>query len=62
MDLSGLGPVEWAVVVLSALAAIWVIVRAVRLTLHPGEEEPDHVKRVIFQEPEVVTRRPPEDR
>jgi hypothetical protein len=61
MDLSTLTPLEWVVVGLAALAAVWVIVRAVQLTLHPGEEEPDHVKRVIFREPEDPGR-PPESR
>ena len=60
MDLENLGPVEWVVVGLSAVAAVWVIVKAVKLTLHPGEEEPDHVKRVIFQEsPESKPSAPP---
>jgi hypothetical protein len=51
MELENLSTFEWVVVALSAVAALWAIVKAVKLTLHPGEEEPDHVKRVIFQEP-----------
>ncbi len=50
MDLESLTALEWVVVGLSVAVALWVIVKAVRLTMHPGETEPDHVKRVIFQE------------
>lgn len=38
----------WIAVVLVALAAMWSIWKAVMYTIHPGEEEPDHIKRLIL--------------
>jgi hypothetical protein len=58
MELENLGAFEWAIVALAAVAAIWSIVKAVKMTLHPGEEEPDHVKRIIFQESPEPTKPP----
>ncbi len=45
------GVLEWAITVLAALFVMWSIWKAVRYTLHPGEEEPDHYKRLIFGPP-----------
>jgi hypothetical protein len=59
-DLSSLGPVGWVLVGLASLVALWVIVKAVMLTLHPGEEEPDHIKRSIL-EPDEAPPAPPEE-
>ena len=50
-----LGPAGWCAVLSSGLLVAWSIWRAVRLTVHPGEEEPDHIKRLILQEaPRIV--------
>ena len=51
--LSRLTWAEWVVVGISALAAVWVIWKSVVLTLHPeGEDDPSHVKWIIFQDDE----------
>lgn len=50
--LQDLGPLAWVALAVAGLAAAWVIWKAVRFTFHPGEEEPDHIKRSILQEPE----------
>lgn len=42
----------WSLVGISAVAAIWVVWKAVHYTMHPGEAEPDHIKRSILDEPE----------
>ncbi len=47
----GLGAFEWAVVGAAILASAWCVWLAVRYTLHPGETEPDHVKRSILDAP-----------
>ena len=47
--LDRLGPIEWIVVGLAALLALWSIWRSVLLTLRPGEDQPDHHKRLIFE-------------
>lgn len=52
------GPVDWAILVAGALITAWVIWLAVRWTLKPGEEEPDHVKRSILDD-ERPLRPPP---
>jgi len=44
----------WIAVVLIALAAMWSIWKAVMYTIHPGEEEPDHIKRLILGDPEPL--------
>ena len=44
------GPVEWVAIVVAQAIAIWAIWKAVMYTIRPGEEEPDHIKRVIFEE------------
>lgn len=45
------GVLEWTVTALAALLVIWSIWKAVQYTLRPGEEEPDHYKRLIFDPP-----------
>lgn len=47
----GLSVLEWALTLAAALAAAWCIWLAVRYTLRPGETEPDHIKRLILDEP-----------
>lgn len=51
------GPIEpltWVTIGVSALFVAWTIVRAVRYSIHPGEEEPDHIKRSILAEPQQI--------
>lgn len=47
-DLSQLTAFELLLVGLSALFVVYVIWRAVVLTVRPGEDDPHHVKRSIF--------------
>ena len=49
-DLSALTPLQWVLVVLSALLVVWVIWRAVVLTVRPNEDDPNHIKRSILDE------------
>jgi hypothetical protein len=46
----GLGLVEWVLVGIAIAAAAWVIWRAVILTIRPGEEDPEHIKRQVLRE------------
>ncbi len=56
-DLSGLGTAGWVIVGVASLFVAWVFWRAVVLTIRPGEEEPDHIKRTILDDdPPVGTR------
>jgi hypothetical protein len=48
---SSLSPLEQGIVIVAGLIAAWSIWKAVSLTLHPGEQEPDHLKRMILDEP-----------
>jgi len=41
---------EWFLFGTSALVTIWVLWLAVRATVSPGEEAPDHVKRSILDD------------
>ena len=41
----------WVAIVVAGAIAMWTIWKAVMLTLRPGEEEPDHIKRRILLEP-----------
>lgn len=60
-DLSALGPVDWAIVGAAALLVGWVFWLAIRWTLHPGEEDPHHLKRLILEEPSLDASRAPRD-
>lgn len=44
----------WIAVVLIGLAAMWSIWKAVMYTIHPGEQEPDHIKRIILGDREPL--------
>lgn len=46
------GPVEWVAIVVVQAIAIWTIWKTVMYTIRPGEEEPDHIKRLIFEDHE----------
>ena len=39
---------EWSLTVVAGLFVAWSIWKAVRYTMYPGEESPDHVKRIIL--------------
>jgi hypothetical protein len=45
------GALEWILAGSAGLFTAWAIWRAVVYTLRPGEEEPDHLKRMIFEDP-----------
>jgi len=45
------GATEWISIVLASAVVVWVLWKAVLYTLRPGETEPDHIKRMILQEP-----------
>lgn len=49
-DVSNLTAIEWVLVGLAALFVVWVIWRAVILTIRPGEEDPNHIKRMILDD------------
>jgi hypothetical protein len=38
----------WIVVALAAVAAAWTIWKTVVYTIRPGEEEADHIKRLVL--------------
>jgi hypothetical protein len=40
--------VEWGIFAVAAVVTGWVLWKAVRYTMRPGETEPDHVKRSIL--------------
>lgn len=48
IDFATWGPIEWVVYSAMALVCIWVLWRAVVTTVHPNEDAPDHVKRMIL--------------
>lgn len=50
IDPASWGALEWAAYASMALVCVWVLWRAVRTTLHPGETQPDHVKRSILDD------------
>ena len=54
-DLSGLSALEWVIVGVSSVGVAWVFWLAVRLTLRPGEDDPDHVKRSILEDDHART-------
>lgn len=49
-DVSNLTALEWIGVGLAALFVVWVIWRAVVLTVRPGEDDPNHIKRMILDD------------
>jgi hypothetical protein len=49
-----LGTFEWMLVGIAALIGGWTIWLAVKYTLRPGEDEPDHVKRSILDDPRAL--------
>ncbi len=51
-------PLMWAIWAAAFVASALSIWAAVRMTLHPGEEEPDHVKRSILDDDAALVRAP----
>jgi hypothetical protein len=49
-DVGDLGVVEWIAVGLAGLLVVWVIWRAIVLTVRPGEDDPHHIKRSILED------------
>lgn len=49
------GFVEWTIAGAAALFTAWAIWRAVVYTLRPGEADPDHIKRMIFEPSDEAT-------
>lgn len=41
---------EYVLVGIATVAMVWTVYLAVRYTLHPGEEERDHIKRLILED------------
>jgi hypothetical protein len=49
-----LGAFEWVLVGLATLIGAWTVWLSVKYTLRPGEEAPDHVKRLILDPPATI--------
>ena len=49
-DFARFSVLEWALFVLECAITVWVLWLAVRTTLRPGEDAPDHVKNSILGE------------
>lgn len=47
-DFARFSVVEWALFVLECAITVWVLWLAVKTTLRPGEDAPDHVKNSIL--------------
>jgi hypothetical protein len=47
-DHAPVGPLEGTLVALAAAAVLWAVYAAVRYTVRPGEEDPQHMKRRIL--------------
>ena len=43
-------PLGWAIVALGVVAALYAIAASIWFSIHPGEEEPEHPKRLIFKD------------
>ena len=43
------GALEWTLVAVASLFVVWTIYKTVKYALAPGEDEPDHIKRMIFE-------------
>lgn len=41
--------IGWIVVAVGAAATTWTIVAALRCTIHPGETDPNHPKRIVLR-------------
>lgn len=45
-------PYEYVLVGLAIVAMVWTLYLAVRYTVRPGEDRPDHIKRAILEDDE----------
>jgi len=43
---------EYLLVAVAVVVLVWVLYLAVRMTVRPGEEQEDHIKRLILKEGE----------
>ncbi len=43
-------PLGWIVIVAGMLATVWTIAAAIYWVLRPGEDEPQHAKRLILKD------------
>ena len=43
---------EFVLVAIAVVVMVWAVYKAVRVTLRPGEEEPNHIKRLILEDEE----------
>ena len=51
-DVTDFGVVEWVAILIAAVLVVWVIWRAVVLTVRPGEDDPHHIKRTVLEDDE----------
>ncbi len=45
-------PYEYVLVGLAIVGMVWTLYLAVRYTVRPGEDRPDHIKRAILEDDE----------
>ncbi len=43
-------PLEYVIVFIAAVVTAYVLVLAVKWTMRPGEDRPDHIKRTILED------------
>jgi hypothetical protein len=58
---------EYALAAVSVAIVLWVFYLAIRMTIHPGEDDPDHIKRTILDDEPKSERKsenspPPQNR
>jgi hypothetical protein len=41
---------EYALAAISVAIVLWVFYLAIRMTIHPGEDDPNHIKRTILDD------------
>lgn len=41
---------EYVLVAIAVVVMVWAVYKAVRVSVHPGEEEPNHIKRLILED------------
>jgi hypothetical protein len=58
-DFARFSIVEWALFVLECAITVWVLWLAVKTTLRPGEDAPDHVKNSILGDDDPADLRGP---
>lgn len=46
----GADPIGVSIVIVGAIATVWTFYLAIRMTIVPGEHEPDHPKCAILRE------------